>query len=270
MSQGTLGMVGCEIMEDEMVDVLSRDGDIDTILVIDDGKGGKESEGFIEKMPRHSPAVDMRVVKPDEIPHIVTDGYTVIVWMKPMALHQKPEKLHDDVADTLRLLRERCDIVLLFYGLCGNAFKKVKELEDQTQVPLLILRDSQGQVVDDCIGAVLGGTDEYLKQLKEYKGAFFLTPMWGSNWREMLHKVQIMPSEEDIEGARYVFDAVGYDKVVKIDTGLGDEKEFEEKVDEFARIFDFDRKQLRGDLSLVHQTYEKAKEIVGPKGSEGN
>ncbi len=268
MSHGTLGMVGCEIMEDEMIDVLSRDGDIDRILVINDGQGGKESDGFIRKMPRKNQTTDIRVVHVDQMSEVSTEGYTIIVWMKPMALHQKPEKLHDDVADTLRILRDSCDLVLLFYGLCGNAFKKVQELEDHAEVPILILRDSQGQVVDDCIGAVLGGTDEYLKQLKEFKGAFFLTPMWGSNWREMLHKVQIMPSEEDIEGARYVFDAVGYDKVVKIDTGLGDEEHFEEKVDEFAQLFNFARKHLQGDISLVHETYKKAKDIVGIQKSE--
>jgi len=263
MNRGTMGMVGCEIMEDEMVDVLSKDKDIDAILVMDDGQGGKESDGFIEKMSHRSQAADLKVVDVKRMQDVPTEGYTVLVWMKPMALHQRPEELHDDVADTLRILKDSCDIVLLFYGLCGNAFKKVQELEGQIGVPVLILKDSQGQVVDDCIGAVLGGTDEYLKTLKAYKGAFFLTPAWGSKWREMLHKVQIMPSEDDVEGARYVFDEVGYDKVVKIDTGLGEEEEFEERVEEFARIFDFDRKCLRGDLSLVHETYEKAKEMSG-------
>lgn len=262
MNNGTIGLIGCEIMEDELIEVLHKDHDIRTIVVIDDGKGGKESSGLLRKLPDLNPAVRMVPSTTDGLGDVEHDGLTAIVWMKPMALHQKPEKLRDDITDTLRVMGSHCDIILLFYGLCGNAFKRLGDIEDTVDVPVLILRDSQGQVVDDCIGAVLGGTDEYLRYLKTFKGAFFLTPMWGSNWREMLHKVQIMPSEEDIEGARYVFEAVGYDKVVKIDTGLGDSKEFEEKVDEFARIFDFERHLLKGDLTLVYDAYNKAKRML--------
>ena len=43
-----------------------------------------------------------------------------------------------------------------------------------------ILKEENGEIVDDCIGAVLGGRGRYLEILKSCKGVgtFFLTPMW--------------------------------------------------------------------------------------------
>jgi len=253
--EGLLGIVGCVLFEDEIADVLKKDDDLQAVYVIDN----EDAEGVMQKIRNKRPDVAVDSVTVERIGDIPAGDYSVLVWMKPMALHQKPDKLREDVLETLRLLADRCDAVLLFYGLCGNAFKKLSEVEGSVSIPVVILRDANGEVVDDCIGTVLGGTDEYLRQLKVNKGAFFLTPMWASNWREMLHKVQIMPSPDDIRGAQYVFEAVGYDKVVKIDTRLGDPGEFESNVNEFASIFNFEKRELDGDLSIVQENYIKAK-----------
>jgi len=250
-----LGLIGCRLFEDEVVHVISRDKDVDQIILVDDN----ESRDFQRKLKAAS-SVIIITVKEEELSRLsFPSGYTVLVWLKPMALHQKPEKLREDIVSTLSKVGERCDSVLLFYGLCGNAFRHVEKDTSASPVPVVILRDSKGQIVDDCIGCVLGGTDEYLIQLKKSSGTFFLTPMWAANWRELFNKVQILADPNDIEGAKYVFKCVGYKKVVKMDTGLGDEDEFDRQVDEFSRLFEFEKGTVKCTLDVVEKSYQQAK-----------
>lgn len=244
-----------------MIEVLSMDEQLTSIFVINDEEHGS----FLEKLRRKAPEKEIRLIPLSGLEHLMPDGSSVIVRMRPMALHQNPEKLREDVMDTLRLMKKRCGVILLFYGLCGNALKKVDEMEEQIGGEVEILRDESGKIVDDCISAVLGGTEEYLVQLRKNKGTFFLTPMWAANWREMLHKVQIMSTPDDVEGAKYVFQSVGYKKVIKLDTGLGDKSEFEKNVQEFADIFDFERDELKGNLSLIFRSYANAKSLIERK-----
>ncbi|MDD1746889.1 MAG: DUF1638 domain-containing protein [Methanomassiliicoccales archaeon] len=250
-----LGLIGCRLFEDEVVHVISGDQDVDQVVVVDDD----ESKAFQNKLKAASP-VRIIKVKEDSISQLsFPSGYTVLVWLKPMALHQKPEKLREDIVGTLSRVGEKCDSVLLFYGLCGNAFRHFEKDAGSSPVPVVILRDAKGQIVDDCIGCVLGGTDEYLDQLKKSSGTFFLTPMWAANWRELFNKVQILADPNDIQGAKYVFKCVGYKKVVKMDTGLGDEEEFDRQVDEFSQLFEFEKGTVKCTLDVVEQSYLKAK-----------
>ncbi|MDD1746346.1 MAG: DUF1638 domain-containing protein [Methanomassiliicoccales archaeon] len=253
-----MGLIGCRLFEDEVVHVISKDKDVDNIVLVDDD----ESRDFERKL-RASSQVNLIKVKAEELQTLsFPPGFTVLVWLKPMALHQKPEKLREDVIGSLSKVGEKCDSVLLFYGLCGNAFRHVEKETSSSPVPVHILRDAKGQIVDDCIGCVLGGTDEYLVQLKKSSGTFFLTPMWAANWRELFNKVQILADPNDIEGAKYVFKCVGYKKVVKMDTGLGDEEEFERQVDEFSRLFEFEKGIVKCTLEVVEQSYQQAKALA--------
>jgi hypothetical protein len=250
-----LGLIGCRLFEDEVVHVISHDEGVDQVILVDD----HESKDFESKLKAAS---SVRIIKinEEEVSSLsLLPGYSVFIWLKPMALHQKPEKLRDDIISTLHKVGGICDSVLLFYGLCGNAFRHVEKDTSFSKVPVVILRDAKGQIVDDCIGCVLGGTDEYLDQLKKSSGTFFLTPMWAANWRELFNKVQILADPNDIEGAKYVFKCVGYKKVMKMDTGLGDQEEFNRQVDEFSRLFAFERGTVKCTLEVVERSYLRAK-----------
>lgn len=253
-----IGIVACKMFEDELVEVLSHDKSMTNIYAIKN----EELDGFFNKMREKVSRVNLRAISTSDIEYLDLDPSSAVVWLKPMALHHKPEKLREDVIETLSVMKKKCNVVLLFYGLCGNALKRIDELKMKTGCEIEIIRDGKGEIVDDCIGAVIGGSDEYLKCLRENKGSFFLTPMWASNWREMLHKVQIMSTPDDIEGARIVFQSVGYNKVIKLDTGLGNENEFEKNVRDFANTFGFQRDELKGDLSIIFESYVRARSLV--------
>ncbi len=252
-----LALIGCRLFEDEVVHVLSEDKDINSVFLVDD----EQAKDLSRKLDNtHLKTVK---VKEEQLAELVAPpGFSVIVWLKPMALHQKPEKLRDEILGTLTKVSGISDSILLFYGLCGNAFRHFEKDTNSTAAPVTILRDSKGQIVDDCIGCVLGGTDEYLDQLKKSTGTFFLTPMWAANWRELFHKVQILPDSNDIEGARYIFRCVGYKKVLKMDTGLGDQEIFDNHVDEFAQLFEFEKDTIKCTLDVVETSYKEAKRMA--------
>lgn len=252
-----LALIGCRLFEDEVVHVLSEDKDINSVLLVDD----EQAKDLSRKLENRN--LKTAKVKEEELAELVAPpGFSVIVWLKPMALHQKPEKLRDDILNTLTKMSNISDSILLFYGLCGNAFRHFEKDTNSSEAPVTILRDSKGQIVDDCIGCVLGGTDEYFDQLKKSTGTFFLTPMWAANWRELFHKVQILPDADDIEGARYIFKCVGYKKVLKMDTGLGNQEAFNNHVDEFAELFEFEQDTIKCKLDVVEASYEEAKRMA--------
>ncbi len=252
-----LMLIGCRLFEDEIVHVLSEDKDLKNIFLVDDD----QSKDISNKLDKKG--LQFTKISEQDIAELATPpGFSVIIWLKPMALHQKPERLRDEILGTLSKVSNISDSILLFYGLCGNAFRHFEKDTNSSGAPVMILRDSKGQIVDDCIGCVLGGTDEYFDQLRKSSGTFFLTPMWAANWRELFHKVQILPDASDIEGARYIFKCVGYKKVLKMDTGLGDQELFNNHVDEFAQLFEFEKDTVKCTLNVVETSYNEAKRMA--------
>lgn len=54
--------------------------------------------------------------------------------------------------------------------------------------PVRILKDKDHRIVDDCIGATVGGVKNYLRILKSVSdaGTYLFTPMYSKGWRELL------------------------------------------------------------------------------------
>ncbi len=256
MTHKMLGIVGCLLMEDEIVYTVSRDDDISKIYVVDN----EDRRGITEKL---SSAVEIPIslVAEDKLTDIPQhDGISALIWMKDMALHEEPEKLKEDMKETLSALEGVCQSVIAFYGLCGNALKDIDSWADEINTPVTILRDSRGEIVDDCIAAVVGGREPYQKLVSEELGIFFLTPMWALNWREMAEKTRVVPNGHDDRLMKIVLDSADYKKVMKIETGIGEQEAFDEKAEEFARIFELKKVSREGDLTLIEGSYRRAKE----------
>jgi hypothetical protein len=62
---------------------------------------------------------------------------------------------------------------------------------------------------------------------------------------------------------KYVFDYSGYKKVAKVDTGLDYDRDFEDKVSEFSRLFELDVVEMNADLGLIEKCYQNAKDHIG-------
>jgi len=259
-AKGYLGIVGCPILEDEIVHSVLRDTDIANVLVIEND----DSRNLVRKLRKAGTKAKVSSIKESELDALPQDGFNLLVLMKSMALHEDPQILRREVAKAVELIGPKCHSIMLFYGLCGNAFKHLPEIEAETQHQLTLLTDEQGRPVDDCIAAVLGGTDGYYSLLKRYPGVFYLTPAWAENWRELIFKMELTRGVDkgDLSMLKWMFETAGYKKALTLDTGLGNREVFEEKVEDFVREFHFERASLEKEfitLEAVERSYDRAK-----------
>ncbi|WP_094227820.1 DUF1638 domain-containing protein [Methanolobus psychrotolerans] len=254
-----LTFIACRMFEDEIIHIIEKDSLINSLLIVNNADCG----GLTDKLRDTGSEYDL--VLESEISGRLNKGnLTIIVEMLELALHAKPDNLKKVVYDKVREMSEYSDGILLFYGLCGNVLGKVdKELAD-LPCPVRILKEDNGDIIDDCIGAVLGGRAAYLEKLKSFHGVgtFFMTPMWAAHWREMVVSAGMTPDSDNIKLSKFVFDYAGYKNVAKMDTGLSYEKEFEPKVKEFAKLFDFNIVEMTASPELMVRCYQQLKAEV--------
>jgi hypothetical protein len=254
-------IIGCRMFEDEIMHLLENDPEIEKVLVVEN----EDCKGITRKMTGSGLAYT--TLPFEEIPEKSAGrdkGLTLVIYMLELALHAIPENLKKTVYSKVELMAPRSDGVLLFYGLCGNVLGKIEEDLEALDCRVCILKEEDGEIVDDCIGAVLGGRKQYLEVLKSCRGVgtFFLTPMWAVNWREMVRTAGLSQNPDDISMSKFVFDYAGYKRVARVNTGLNYEKDFDACVKEFSTLFEFEITDLEGTLHLVENCYTKTKASV--------
>ena len=254
-------IIGCRIFEDEVVHLIEKGPELEEVIVVKN----ENNAGVIRKLEDiRSPH---RVLPLEKIPERSgrkdSSGFTLIVILLEFALDGVPEKLREKVYETIAEMQKYSDGILLFYGLCGNVLGNVERDFAASECPVFILKDREGSMVDDCIGAVLGGREDFLSKLASNgAGTYFLTPVGAVNWKEMLIASRVTPEPENVEMTRMIFDISGYKKVAQVDTGLHYEQEFEAKVKEFADLYGFEVIDVKGSPELVEECYKKAREEV--------
>lgn len=263
MSEGhhggkALGIIGCQVFEDEIVHLLSSDDSIDRVMIVE----SPESKSLFDKLARtdRTDKVALRKeLRVDDRPP--NDGFTVIIHILPISFHQTPSALRAMVMSEIWKMEPSCAAILLFYGLCGNAFKNIDSLTSGLRTRVVILRDCRDKIVDDCVGAVLGGTEEYLEFLRTDKGGYPLNTMWAHNFRHFMNEIQLLGENSDLEEAKFVFECMDYHKIVELDTGLGGE-EYHRRIREIAESFSLEVLTVPCTLKVIDASYQSAKECL--------
>jgi len=261
------------MLEDELVHLLSADGEVWELLLVD----GKESLGLSAKLrAQNRPHLLLgldgiarhlreRQSRPAGIFSRSSAGpkaekLAVVLSPLRLGLHSDLEQLKAAVYENIRSLAAFSDGILIFYGKCGNALADLEhDLADQA-CPLYFLTDARGERIEDCIAHAPGGNENYDRTLAEHQDvALFMTPMWASNWKAMGQEDAASGKRQDL-GA--MLKGTGMTKVARIDTGLCFEPGFEEKVEGFAREFGLQRIELPGEAGLAKCSYERAKSCL--------
>lgn len=254
-----LGLIACHMLEDETVHVLSHDKEVRLILVVD----SQVSNTLVPKLRDKCRSVSIEMVSPDDISARRLEGPgIVILWQRPVNLHVSPDLLRDDVLKIIAELQDLCSAILVFYGLCGNAFRNLESKVKDVPIPVTILKDSTGQVVDDCMGVAVGGVEPYLKLLRSHHGAFFLSPMWASDWRHFFVDIMVLQDPNDLEGARYIFQYMNYTTVTMMCTGLGCNDEFHDEVRSFSNAFGLAEEEYPCSTDVVDLSYAEMKRLA--------
>ncbi|WP_321417900.1 DUF1638 domain-containing protein [uncultured Methanomethylovorans sp.] len=253
-----LSIIACRMFEDEIVFMIEKYGSIAKLIIIDDENSASVA-GKLDQCGYYYEFSSLEKIQ-EAIADTPADSTIVIIHMLELALHALPENLRRTVYGKIEQMSIYSQAVLLFYGLCGNVLGKVENEMSKCSCPVYILKEENGEIVDDCIGAVLGGRAAYLAKLKSFKGVgtFFMTPMWAANWKEMIRSAGITNDPDNTKMAKYVFDYAGYKKVAKLNTGLKYEQRFDSMVEEFAKTFDFEIIEMDANLSLIEKCFSSA------------
>ena len=262
-------IIACRIFEDEIIHLIRNDPEIIRVLVQD----SPDAVGILRKLSDNS--ISHTVCSANEIENLAHNeketNYFLVLNILGFSLDASPQLLKESVYKEVGSMSKYADTILIFYGLCGNVLGNINRDFAHLSCPVHILREEDGEVIDDCIGASLGGRKPYLKALKEAggEGIYFLTPMGATFWKEMAVIARLTNDPDNTAMTKIVFDYAGYKKVGKINTGLPYEKSFNEKVEEFAQAFEFQIVDMQGTVKIAEQSYQGAKEAVFRKKENG-
>ncbi|MDR0791266.1 MAG: DUF1638 domain-containing protein [Methanomassiliicoccaceae archaeon] len=265
-ANGVLGVMACPILEDELLYSISKDDEISRIYLLDNRHAKSIKIKLARKGIRHEIIDEEQFI--DGSHPITDDGYTIVIWMMDLGLHEEPADLGDGIRRYMIMMQDRVDAIALYYGLCGNGLKDIDVWSrDNLKVPMTIIRDNDGNIVDDCISAAIGGTKQYLKLLKKYPGIMYFTPAFATNYDDLLGRMELFKGVDvgDESMLKLVFEMADYHEVMKIETGLGDPDEFQAATEKFANRLGFSIFTLEDGwvtLEPADRVYAEAKGLL--------
>ncbi|MBI0583709.1 MAG: DUF1638 domain-containing protein [Methanomassiliicoccus sp.] len=259
-------MIGCLVLGDEMAFVLENDPAVQNILIVDTDEG----RVFREKLDSKASGQYVRMVSEDELGRLELSGPSVVVWMNDAGLHDDPKTMLEKLALNVHSLEGHCGSVLVFYGLCRNTRYEMNRFTDRFDVPVTLLTDEDGAVVDDCFAAVLGGRERYANMLRASARAILLTPGYAEHWARKLERHGLETLIRQYENYQQLFDTLGYNKVMVLDNGLGDRGALRERARLFASFFDLMVDTARCDTKVFERSYQMAwSRVLVPSPVEG-
>ncbi|MCQ2056574.1 MAG: DUF1638 domain-containing protein [archaeon] len=224
--RGNVGIIACPMLEDELIFALASDNSKKSVYVVDNGN----CFTILPKMKQYG--VPYSIMSEYELNSSMDldSGFNIIIIMKPANLHNEPEKLRKTIEDDLLFYQSRFDVIAVYYGMCGNYGWDISTwAKEKLDVPVVTFKDCEGKVCDDCVGVAVGGTAEYYKLVKNYTGVLYLTPSTATNWglypdsNEQWKRYY--NSRDDL--MKELFKLGNYKFAMKIDTGLGDRKNYQ-------------------------------------------
>jgi hypothetical protein len=281
-----LSIIACGMLEDELVQVLSKDHELKQLIVVEN----RDNFGFRRKLKAIN--CNFRTAFMDRITLLLENEsnldsglfknilslfpffkemherrrlgnkkrVTVVVNLLKLGLHSNIELLKAEVYKNIREMAPFSDNILVFFGMCGHVLGKLEEDFADLECPLSFLRDKNGEIVEDCISLALGGNEAYAKSMLENSamgGTFYMTPMWASSWKQIANEVK-MEKEYTKVIKHYCF-------VAKIDTGLVNNPDFNENVQEYAQLFGMKIIDIKGTMEVAEQSYRAARNSVTGK-----
>lgn len=262
-----MSIISCKIMQDELVWLFANDSEINKIIIVENENISEFTEKLNEQCVFYetTPFKNLHHV----LENVEKNKFTVVVNIMELGLHAVPKTLKYKVYQSIKEMIPFSDGILLFYGLCGNVLGKVEEdfCQEKDGCIVRILRDDV-RIVDDCIGATVGGGANYLKLLKanSKEPAFFFTPMYASSWKELLGFAKYHSDpEKAFKMAKMVNDLAGYSRVAKVNTGLTYVKDIDTKIEEYANLFGYSTFEVSGNQEIFEKCYGSIKNEIKNK-----
>nr|WP_321498387.1 DUF1638 domain-containing protein [uncultured Methanolobus sp.] len=277
-----LSIVACEMLEDELVHVLSKDSEIRHLFVVEN----RNSFRFVQKLKSENLRPFM--LSSDRLYSLVSESYgntpdgfmglcskipvfrqvcnslnrknerelTVVVNLLRKDLHSDIDDLQSEVYQNAKEMSKISDGILLFYGKCGYSSDKVQDDLQKLDCPVYFLRDDEKNIVDDCVSVALGGNEIYTKTmlLGNGRGAIYATPMWLSSMNETDYR-----STVSFQNVHKYLSSPMYSLLFKIKNQNYKDANFHRNASEFAKFFDMEIIDIDGTMDVVINSYVEAK-----------
>ena len=227
MTQGTLGIIACPMLEDELIYNLRTDVEEKYIYLVKTDP----NVSIKKKLERYG--LPYQLIDEYDLKNGFdqdSEKFNIVIYMNRLGLHAEPKDLRKTVEDQITMLQSHFDVLALYYGLCGNAgWDITKWAADKFSTPVIVFRDENDGVCDDCIGVAVGGTKRYYELNKAHTGQLYLTPAMATNWNDFLSSSDMFRGTDTTDHSmmRMILEMCGYQYALQIDTGLGDKNEFD-------------------------------------------
>ncbi|KYC45869.1 MAG: hypothetical protein APG12_00558 [Candidatus Methanofastidiosum methylothiophilum] len=262
-----IGIVACEIFEEELLKLLSEYNNIDRIILVSSDSSKEfqkmlESKYNYDKITIARELCSKRFLKREA-------SLEVVINILPFALHLYAEDIKREVVNASKEIEKHVDYILLLYGLCGNALGSIKDLlfNNKIKVPFDILTNEKGEIMDDCICALIGSSENYLRELEQSTSIFFMTPGWAKLWPRLIeektrnvdsNKMEELSKMDVKEKFKMALGSSDYKKVIGIELDFIDKSNFRARCKEFASHFNSEVVIREGTIDSLKGSFEKA------------
>jgi hypothetical protein len=272
-SSKRIGIVCCEVFEDELLFVIKEHPEIGKIIIVN-----TESSKYFEDIIRSNfPYEKIKIARELFAPRYLKreEELEIIVYILPLFLHYSPRELKDEVLNACIELQKHSDYLLVYYGLCGNSLNNLEGMlrDNNVKLPFGILKDENKEIVDDCVCALLGSKANYMEILTKEPGTFFLTPGYASHWG-LFSKKKIETIGENrlkeigdqlgidnfdaAEMTKYLLREADYKQIVALEYVCSNCTAYKNKCQTISSEIDLNLSYRKGTIRLLHDTLEKA------------
>jgi len=248
-----IGIITCQILELEFAHVLNTDTEVSDVFVVDN----EFSEGLLSELKGHYEKSVHRVGSPKEFGETPGDGHQVLIRVMEVGLHSVIKTLQRHVVSGVKEMARHVEMVLLGYGLCGNALDPAENLFSEVGVPVILPMD-EGHPVDDCVGLIIGGREKYYARQCECAGTMFMNAGFSRHWRKLLESgvpEELHPKRDKIL-KRMMRD---YERSLLLPTEVLGEAEMMSNIEAFNANFGLRTESTPGTLALLEKAWREAK-----------
>jgi hypothetical protein len=269
------------MLDDNLVYSLSKDNeDKDLIVVMNEYNGSLrrklDAKGIKYRM-EYWKTISSKQAQIDK------DRFTIIAYCISLGLHSTPAKLKTTVEELTAEIQPYVDAVGFYLGTCGNYDWDIpKWCAGMGYKPSAMFCDHNGELCHDRVGLNIAGGPRYLEMQKKYPGHFYLFPAMAANYDDFMNADQAdaLATEASLTGEmreelgiepgrdgymRWLFRIGGYEYILKLDTNLMDEEEFDRDIAKIA-----DRTHLKvkdaepgwATLQPTDEMYERCKSLL--------
>ncbi|MGC9445095.1 MAG: DUF1638 domain-containing protein [Candidatus Methanospirareceae archaeon] len=272
-----IGIITCEILRSEIRDLVREIGVHEVFFALPEKVNPVTVVPYSLVIDRFSRAfrTDRFVVKVNALEKIAKEireralTNSVIISVMELRFHTHSDVLLMVIEEGIQRLSSVAEVIVLGYGLCGCSPIAMERAISEAPLPVLIPRDSSGEILNNCIEIALG--KQTVQSLRdEEAGTFFMTPVGAALAGEPQVILESSGSptagrtsrHDTAEDTKRVLQLMKdhYSRVVKvwdIRVDLQD-REYALTVKRFARKFNLDIILVKGSSKLMLDTIEKA------------